>query len=411
MEKKEAEKEKKKKHFIITKNKDEYITLEYKELFDDPCKYLQSNTKFIIGHYSLNKQRISKSLINQKLSKSNPKIQYIKSKECYDNNNNKTNEYFDKKDSKTSLNNINIHSSNNNNKNKKRCMSALNPKRKMNYDLINRRNKSRNFLKLPNTLKSSDPLKSIHYEFKTPKQIIEIFKKFKKDEGCEKINLFSKKIDDIYDKKYSLQEKYLNYNRREKKKLNYLSKYLSKKCEKKEENLLVNKIDEFNIKRQIVNYYYYQKLLSEKLGNNYWICNLRRPKNDYKINYVNTGRNDKEPWEQIVDSGDSEIEIINNPSSQFHLDNTGSMKYLKYINNYPNLKSFSQIKIDGKNLFNQEYNNFINSIDNNNNKSIKYKLYKDPQEKKSKSIQELLFKENYRPLSRQKKLYLKRKII
>jgi hypothetical protein len=174
---------------------------------------------------------------------------------------------------------------------------------------------------------------------------------------------------------------------------------------------LVNKIDEFNIKRQIVNYYYYQKLLSEKLGNNYWICNLRRPKNDYKINYVNTGRNDKEPWEQIVDSGDSEIEIINNPSSQFHLDNTGSMKYLKYINNYPNLKSFSQIKIDGINLFNQEYNNFLNSIDNNNNKSIKYKLYKDPQEKKSKSIQELLFKENYRPLSRQKKLYLKRKII
>ena len=41
-------KEKKRKYFIITKNKDEYITLELKELFDDPNKYLQHNTKFII---------------------------------------------------------------------------------------------------------------------------------------------------------------------------------------------------------------------------------------------------------------------------------------------------------------------------------------------------------------------------
>ncbi len=403
---------KKEKYFIITKSKDEYITLELKELFDDPSKYLQSNTKFIIGNDSLNKQKIAKSLISQKTSKSNQKISYKKYNDFDINGINNTNEYSEKIDSKSSLNN-NIQKFYNNKKYKKRCMSALNKNRKINYDLLSQRNKSRNFVKLPNNIKSSSPLISIHYEYKTPKQIIDIFQKFaKKEQKFEKINLFSKKINDIYEKKYAIQEKYLKNNKKEKINLHNLSKYLSHRCEKKEENLLLNKIEQFNIKQQIINYLYKQKLLAERLGRNFWICNLRRSENNHKINYVNTGRNDKEPWEQIVDSGHSQIEIINNPNNQFPLDNTGSINCLKYLNIIPNLKSFSSIKIEGKNLFNQEYNNFINSIDDKKTNRIKYKLYKDPQEKKSKSIKEIIFKEHYRPLSRQKKLLdLKRKVI
>ena len=151
--------------------------------------------------------------------------------------------------------------------------------------------------------------------------------------------------------------------------------------------------------------------MAEKLGNNYWLCNLRRSKYNYKINYVNTGKNNKEPWEQLIDSGDLEIEYINNPSSPITINKNKGINYFEYIKKYPILKSFNKIKVEGKNLFNQEYINFINSIENNSSKAIKYKLYKDPQEKKNKSIKELVYKENYRPISRQKTFNLKRKLI
>ena len=406
-------KEKKRKYFIITKNKDEYITLELKELFDDPNKYLQHNTKFIIGNHSLNKHKIPKSLINKKHSHTHTKLSFLKNNEFDINNNNNTNEFNDKIEPKTSLNNI-YKNKLSHKKKKKRCISAFNQKRNINYDIINTNKKSRNLLHSPYSVKSnisSSPLKSIHYEYKTPKEILDIFNKYnQKDKKDENINLFSKKINDINNQKYLIQEKSLKINSKEKNNLNNFSKYLAQKCEKKEENLLLNKIENFNIKKQVINYLYKQKLLSEKLGNNYWICNLRRPKNKYKINYVNTGRSDKEPWEQIVEPGDSEIEYINNPCSPITIDNNGGGNFFKYIKKYPNLKSFNKIKIEGKNLFNQEYTNFISNFDKSN-KTIKFKLYKDPQENKSKSIQELTYKENYRPFLRKKKMDFKKKLI
>ena len=142
------------------------------------------------------------------------------------------------------------------------------------------------------------------------------------------------------------------------------------------------------------------------MGSNYWICDLRRDKNRHKINYVITGRNNKEPWEQIVDSGDWEIEYMSKPGEQKTINNGGDAN-LKNIKDYPDVKSLREIKVEGKNLFSQEYNNFLSNIDKKG-KVIKYRLYKDPQEKKNKSINELIYKENYTPLSRKKKLNLKK---
>ena len=104
-----------------------------------------------------------------------------------------------------------------------------------------------------------------------------------------------------------------------------------------------------------------------------------------------------------------EVEYINNPSIPLNFNKNREINFFKNIKKYPNFNSFNKIKVIGRKLFDQEYNNFINNIDNKN-KTVKYKLYKDPQEKKSKSIQELTYKENYRPLSREK-INLKRKII
>ena len=407
--------EKKQKYFIITKNKEECIVLELKEFFEDPNKYLQKNTKFIIGGSYLNKHKNSKSLILNKDQNNNlTKLSYIKNNNGFDintnnnnNHDNNINEVYDKIDSKAST----LICFNKKQFPKKRCASAINPKRIMNYNLQNSTKKqSRNFMNLKSN-NSLSPLKSIHYEYKTPKEIIDIFSKYnQKEKKNEKAKLFSNKKNDIFNQKYLIQEKNLKFNNKEKNNFYNFSKYLSHKCAKKEENLLLNKIDNYNIKKQIINYLYNNKLLAEKLGNNYWICNLRRSKNNYKINYVNTGRSGKEPWEQIVDAGDMEVEFINNPCIPITIDKIREINNFKYMKKYPNFKSFNKIKIVGQKLFDQEYNNFINNIDIKN-KTIKYKLYKDPQEKKIKSIQELTYKENYRPLSRKKQIDNKRKLI
>jgi hypothetical protein len=132
--------------------------------------------------------------------------------------------------------------------------------------------------------------------------------------------------------------------------------------------------------------------LAEKLGKNFWQCDLKRSKNNYKINYVNTSLKNKEPWEQIVDPGDKEVEYIKNPNSNIKTDKSVNNSLKKC----PKLTLFSDIKLEGRNLFKNEFNNFIKSIDNE--KKI-FRLYKDPQESEN-NTKDLLYKEHYRPLSR-----------
>ena len=404
----ENEKKAKKKYFILTKNKEECVSLEVKEFFEDPKKYLQNNSKFIIGNNYLNKLKIPKSFLFKKQNNSLTKLNYFKNNVFDFDKNNKINDLFEKIDSKGSLSHISKNKFTLS-KNKKRCISAFSPKRTVDYDLINPKKKSRNFLHSPLSLKSnipSSPLKSIHYEYKTPKEIIDIFNKFSHKDNRNKkeetIKLLSNKNNDFINQKFLIQEKSLKNSVEEKKNFNNFSKYLSQKCKKKEENLLLNKIENYNLKKQIIKYIDKNKLLAEKLGNNYWICNLRRTKCNYKINYVNIGKNDKEPWEQIIDAGDLEVEFTNNPSTPITINKGLGIDFFKYVKKYPKLKSFNKIKVEGKNLFNQEYSNFINTIDKD--KTNKFKLYKDPQENKNKSIQDMIYKENYRPLSRKKKL-------
>ena len=395
MEKQEKQ-EKKKKYFIITKNKEECITLELKDFFEDPSKYLQNKTRFIVGDNSLNKLAIPKSLLSQRENYSHTKLKL------------KNNEFdLDRHIySKSSLSKLNKNKITNS-KRKKRCISALNTKRAVNYDPLISKKKSRNLLHSPSSQKSnisSSPLNCIHYEIKSSKEILDLFNKFsQKNKKSESVKFLSSKINDFINHKFAIQEKNLKINNEEKKSLNDFSKFLAQKCKKSEENLLLNKIENFNLKKQLVKYLDQKKLLSEKLGNNYWICNLRRSKYNYKINYVNTGRNDKEPWEQIVDAGDLEIEYIKNPCKPITIDSHRRINHLKFIKKYPKLESFNTIKVEGINLFKQEYNNFINNIDKKH-KIINYKLYRDPQERKSKSIKELIYKENYSPLSRIKKV-------
>ena len=79
---------------------------------------------------------------------------------------------------------------------------------------------------------------------------------------------------------------------------------------------------------------------------------------------------DKEPWEQIIDSGMIEHEFINDPSvSEIKIkNNNASEEYKSFIQKFPSLLYFNNLKIEGKNLLNKEIDNFTNNINNNKTK-------------------------------------------
>ena len=380
---------KNKKFFIISKNTEESTTLELKDIFGDPNKYLENNTKYKFG----NKQLLN---IESPLFKDNKQI-----------NLSNIEPKSPKSHSPRRFHSI---------RNDKRCTSALTPKVEIKIkdlydDILNKKSKKKNIilrnkLNINNKNKSKTLLKqnSIHFEYKTKNEIIDLFNKFLSNQKNKDFaNSLSKKKNIFYLKKKLSFKDVLKQNDEEKKNFENFSKYISKRTHRKEENLLLKRIEDFNNKKYVTNFLEENKLFSDRLGINFWICNLRKSNNnktEHKVNYVITGKKDKEPWEQIVDSGDMEPVYINDPSiSQIKMKNNNTFdEYKIFKKKFPFLKSFNNLKIEGKNLLQKEYNIFVKNC--SKDKNIKYRLYKDPLEKKIKYAKEMIYKQNYTPDSK-----------
>ena len=361
--------EKTKKIFVAKKNKEECYLREVKEYFEDKNKYLQLNPNITVGNFFF---RNKKHSTNQSNKTKNHDTNYIKF--------NSEGESF-------------IHQKRNNTIESKKSKNKKFSSRPISsYDVLV---KSKNKNKLCLNSMSKINLKR-YYIIKSPNEIFDIFHKYK-NIHTNNINNNKNNNDYISDKsnnskKYILQEKALINNEKTNKKDKKYSKYLSNKLGKKEELLMFNGSNKYLIKRQIINYLYKKKLLSEKYGKYYWMLNLRRSnqqKKEYRINYINTGDVEHEKWEQIFDPGNDDLELVNNPNDY---DNNIIQKNEKY----KFFKSFVDLKVDGKNLLEKEYNSFMDGIMNKDNKNnIKIKLYKDPCEQNNKNIRNIIFKENY----------------
>ena len=155
------------------------------------------------------------------------------------------------------------------------------------------------------------------------------------------------------------------------------------------------------MKKQIKEYIENNKQLSEKLGNNYWLFNLRRsPKNDFvRFNYYNVGNKEREIWKKYNDYPDKDIELINVPYNQNKKNNT---RFNTEINKNKNkakeiiqkINKFDDIKIEGKNLVQKEFDDIAN-ICSTSGENIKFRIYKDPKEYDDKYVNELVYKEIY----------------
>lgn len=313
--------------------------------------------------------------------------------------------------------------------------------------LENKTNKYKNIKTVSNTNKTDKTRKNtkrpfsvknnIHYYYKTSEEICDYlssYKNLEKDSIKKGTNyLIPKEVLEGVRKKFYTQEKKLQKNISQNDYFQKMSKYLSKKCRKNESNLLFNKIGDYRNKIQFMELLEKNKSLAERFGNYQWLIGLRRDKNGKEVRpvFVDISNNDKFIWKQILDLGDREVEIINNPQ----LTNQGinMNKYRKILdinqaeNNIfnhrniktnintksntntntpiPNISPMTEIKVEGKNIINQEknkYQSYKNIFENN----YKFRVYKDPREEKLKNVQDCSYKINYEYEGIPKKCFL-----
>ena len=170
---------------------------------------------------------------------------------------------------------------------------------------------------------------------------------------------------------------------------NKISKYLSKKINKPLNNLLLNRIDSFRFKKEMIKEIEFNKLDDNELGKFKWNMSLRRPEHFRGIRktYVNLKDDKYTPfWSLIIEKSPRQKNLCLKPG---YVLSEGEINEFKKQNNYINkkncrndedeniekqnqyfqtLENLDDIIIKGKNLFNLEYKREI--LDSKNNKIL-----------------------------------------
>ena len=389
------------KGYIISRDKDENDLLDAKEYFEQADKFLDVNPKILIGvspYHKMSDYKI-KSLSEKELEKTEKSNNdHIKTLSRNDNHiieNSKLN--INEGISKTIVPKTNL--------------SLPTLKEKLNLkkeNLKNRKIKLNNILnnkKYNLTLDTKISKDNIHYKLSSLKDLKKIFQdslereKNFKTKGTN--DLMPLKTDINIKKKYFSQEKRLKYNQTARLNTEKYLKNLAKKCNKDKNELLINNIEDFRLKKQLLEYIENNKILSEKFGDKYWLFSLRRSdKNDFiRYNYYNIGNNDREIWKKFIDYPDKDVELTNDPYNQkknkVSILTNFNKAFKNKVETIPNIKGFNEIKIEGKNLVNKEFNDIIQTSERYKN-NCKFKLYKDPREKNQINVKNFTCRESYK---------------
>ena len=203
----------------------------------------------------------------------------------------------------------------------------------------------------------------------------------------------------------TVQNKRLNIKQKLDNKIKKISKHLSKLINKKENDLLLNRIDDYCFKKELLKEIDYNKPLDDEFGAYKWNISLRRPKDFEGIrkSYINLTRDENPFWGIVVEKYPKIKELKIKPGSiakNKKILEKFKKTYFPFINynNYKNLENIDAISVKGKNLFNIEYDREIN------NSKGKKKLYKTFSDEGGKIINnneinnlfgEKIFYENY----------------
>ena len=180
----------------------------------------------------------------------------------------------------------------------------------------------------------------------------------------------------------SLQNKKLNLQKLSEKQNILMARYLSKKINNPQNNLLLNKIDSFPIKKEIINEIEYNKPFDERYGKFKWNVSLRRPKNFQGVrdSYINLkGERFLPFWSIIIERCPKQKEMCVKPG---HILNVNEINEIKKQNNKINSKNknhyfktvgnLEDLSIEGKNLYDIEYKREIIDL---KNKKILHKVF------------------------------------
>ena len=159
------------------------------------------------------------------------------------------------------------------------------------------------------------------------------------------------------------QTHYLKIKSDLEKKNNKFSKILSKKIKKEPKDLLMNRIDIFRLKRQIYNDIENNLPIDEKYGKHKWTISLRRPENfkGERDAYVNIGSDKKPLWSIVREKFPIINELCIKPGYNLNYKDYTEFKKNQFLpsSSFKNIKTvenLEQLKIDGKDLYNIEYN-------------------------------------------------------
>jgi hypothetical protein len=207
---------------------------------------------------------------------------------------------------------------------------------------------------------------------------------------------------------FSFQNNKLKIRKNMDDKIKNISKNICKLLNKKEKDLLLNKVDDYTFKKELLKEVDFNKPIEEKYGNFKWNISLRRPNNfeGMRNTYINLTRDQNPFWGIVVEKSPQIKEYKLKPGC-LKKNKTFYEKFKKtyfhLINNkdYKNLENLDELFIKGNNLFNIEYNREINNF---KGKKLLHKTFVDKNGKVilktdiNNIFGEKIFHENYNNL-------------
>ena len=164
-------------------------------------------------------------------------------------------------------------------------------------------------------------------------------------------------------------------------KVKKISKYISKLINKKENDLLLNRVDDYSFKKELLKEIDYNRPIDQNYGINKWKISLRRQKNfeGMRNAYINVTSEQNPFWGIVVEKSPIIKEIKIKPG----IINKNKLVLEKFKKTYfplinykdcQNLENLDTLTVKGKNLFNIEYNR---EIKKNKGTKILHKIFID----------------------------------
>ena len=164
-------------------------------------------------------------------------------------------------------------------------------------------------------------------------------------------------------------------------KVKNISKRLSRILNKKESELLLNRVDDYSFKKELLRDIDFNKPIEDKYGLHKWNISLRRPKNfeGMRNSYINLTIDQNPFWGIVVEKYPKikEAKIkpgISDKNKNFFENFKKSHSWLIKNKEYKNYENLDKLSVKGENLFNIEYNREIN---NSRGKKLLHKTFVD----------------------------------